>query len=73
VKVNSLTITIDNFDNAAMVDDRSGEVIRILESLVDQIGDYGIPNLDGKRLKDFNGNTVGSVAVEFENDEEEEW
>lgn len=71
MKVNSLTITIDKFDDDAMVEDRSGEVIRIMESLVEQIREYGVPHLDGSRLMDTSGNTVGEVSVDFEDDPEE--
>lgn len=71
MRVKSMTITIDNFDNAAMVDDRSGEVCRMLRGIIKSIEEYGVPNADGMRLKDTNGNTVGTVSVDFEEDAEE--
>jgi hypothetical protein len=64
--IHSFSLVIDNFDNAAMADNPSSEVIRILTELITQITEYGIPNADGKRLKDTNGNTVGSVLVDFD-------
>ncbi len=71
MKTNSLTITIDNYDNAAMADDPSGETVRILKGIIAGIENYGVPNADGKRLKDTNGNTVGSVSVDFSEDDED--
>ena len=71
MKTNKLTIEIDEFDHAAMVDDPSGEVARILTNLVKQISEYGIPNADGFRLKDTNGNSVGTVNVNWDEDEDE--
>lgn len=70
MKVNSLEIEIDNFDNDAMVEDRTGEVCRILRELASQIEEYGVPHVDGCYLKDINGNTVGNVSVDWEEDED---
>ncbi len=67
MKVNAFNLNIDNFDNAAMVDDRSGEVARMLEETAKRIREYGVPNCDGLYLKDINGNTVGDIAVDMEN------
>jgi len=57
------TITINDFDNQAMVDDYNGEVIRMLEGIIKNIKDYGLLNCDGMNLRDINGNTVGNVDV----------
>ena len=72
MKVNSFTLTIENFDNAAMVDDRSGEVSRMLRSVADSVDAYGVPHQDGNRLMDFNGNQVGEVSVDWDEDVEED-
>ena len=69
--VNKLTIIIDNYENSAMVNDRTGETCRILRDLCDSMQEYGVPNADGSRLMDFNGNQVGLVAVDFEDDREQ--
>ena len=63
--VDKLTIVIDNFENAAMEDDRTVETCRILRELADSMEDYGIPNAHGVYLKDSNGNHVGLVSVDF--------
>ena len=70
MKVNSLEIEIDKFDDDAMFEDRTGEVCRILRELASRIEEYGIPHVDGCYLKDTNGNTVGNVSVDWEEDEE---
>lgn len=72
MKTNTLVIEINNYDNAAMCDDPSGETIRILKGIIAGIEDYGVPNADGKRLMDSNGNQVGVVQVEFSEDDDEE-
>lgn len=64
--VNSMTIVIDNFDNAAMADDQTGEVCRMLRRLADRIEENGVPNADGVRMLDGNGNSVGNVDVDWE-------
>lgn len=66
MEVRKLTIEIDNFDNSAMVDDRNAEVCLILRSLIDRIITYGIPNQDGRKLMDSNGQQVGLVTVEWD-------
>jgi hypothetical protein len=71
MKVNSIEIKIDEFDHAAMVDDPTGEVVRLLRELADRIAEYGVPNADGSRLVDTNGRPVGEVRVDWEEDEEE--
>ena len=71
MQVNRLEIVFTSFDDAAMTDDRSGEVVRILQNVINQIKDYGVPNLDGKYLKDSNGNRVGRIEVGFTEDDEE--
>lgn len=72
MKTTNLTIEVDNFDNAAMADDPTGEVVRILKSLISSFETYGIPHSDGSYLKDINGNTVGNVSVEWDDGEPDE-
>lgn len=72
MKTNNLTIEFNEFDHAAMVDDPTGEVVRVLNQLAAQIREYGIPNVDGSRLKDTNGNNIGSVSVDLDEDDEED-
>lgn len=69
MQVNEFTLKITNFDNQAMEEDRSGEVARMLRDIAKRIEDYGIPNQDGVRLMDSNGNPVGAVAVDWSDDE----
>lgn len=52
----NIIITI-NTDNAAFEDDPGAEVARILNSLAQKIGRWGIPS--DMKLLDSNGNTVG--------------
>ena len=66
MQVNNVTIYLDGFDNDALVTDRTKEVIEILEDLIKKIKDYGIPHVDGSRLMDSSGNSVGYVCVDFE-------
>lgn len=70
MKVTEFTLTIDNFDNAAMADDRSAEVARMLRSVADSIEQDGVPHQDGSRLMDSNGNQVGEVSVDWEDEPE---
>ena len=63
--VHKLSIVIDNFGDAAMVDDRTAETCRVLRELVDSMEDYGIPNANGAYLRDSNGNYIGLVYVDF--------
>lgn len=70
MKVNSFTVKIDNFDNAVMIDDRTGETVRIIRDLADRIAAYGLPNLDGTYLKDTNGNSIGYVSVDWSEGEQ---
>jgi hypothetical protein len=73
VKVNSLTITIDNFDNAAMVDDPNFEVSQMLRALSNLIRSNGVSDCcEHASLRDSNGNTVGKVVVVFDESEEDE-
>ncbi len=73
MRVNSISLTIDNFDNQAMVDDRSGEVARMLRQLADRVDEYGVVNaFEGTRLKDYNGNTVGECECDWDDGDEEE-
>lgn len=66
--VSRLEITISNFDNAAMADNADDEVVQMLRDLIQAIQVTGIAGLDGKRLKESNGNSVGLVRVEEDND-----
>ena len=55
-----ITIKI-NTDNAAFDDIASPEITRILHELADKINsDY---SLDGCKLRDINGNTVGEYSI----------
>lgn len=74
MNVNSVTITIDGYGNDAMVNDRTGETIKILKELVERLesGDGIVSNFDGLRLRDSNGNTVGEVEVDWDEDDEDE-
>ena len=74
MKVNAFALQIDNFDNQAMVSDRTGEVCRILRELADRIEENGVPNADGVRLMDSNGQSVGevSVGIDFDKDQEDD-
>lgn len=72
MKINSMTIEIDNFENAAMVDSQREEVIRILQSIIVGIENYGVPNADGTRLRDSNGNSVGAVTIDFDEEDSDE-
>lgn len=70
--VREITLTIDNFDNAAMVDDRTGEVVRILRGLADRVEEYGVVNaFEGRRLMDSNGNAVGKCDCQWVEHESE--
>ena len=68
MNVRTFTLSIDNFDNAAMQEDRSGEVARILREVADSIEVDGVPHQDGKRLRDVNGNQMGGVSVLWDED-----
>lgn len=72
MKVKKFTFTIDRFDDAALTDDRSTEVARLLYEIAQRILDFGVPNQDGRYLKDYNGRTVGQVEVDWTEDDEEE-
>lgn len=54
-----ITITIDTDGAAFEGDNYEPEVIRILTRLSERIGG----DLDGYKLRDINGNTVGAVKV----------
>lgn len=66
-----VTITIDT-DNAAFEDSLGYEVARVLRKLADTFNAHSalldvdgehLHELDGHKLRDINGNTVGSVKV----------
>lgn len=60
----NITITL-NTDNEAFTENESNEVSRILKHLAEgfRCVDYSINELEGRRLSDINGNTVGRVRV----------
>jgi uncharacterized protein (UPF0297 family) len=60
-----ITITI-NTDNSAFEDSRDSEIARILHELADKIESRGINGVN--KIRDFNGNQVGSVEVENEDE-----
>lgn len=70
MKTNTLVIEINNYDNHAMECDPDGETVRILQDIIAGIKSFGVPNINGKRLMDSNGNKVGVVQVESEDDDE---
>lgn len=63
-KVQRFVIDIDDFNDSAMCEDPQGETIRILKGIIANIENNGLWNCDTLRLKDINGNNVGSVEVE---------
>lgn len=72
MRVNRVSLTIDNFDNAAMVDDRSGEVSRMLRELAKRVDEYGVVNaFEGRRLMDSNGNLVGECECDWDEGDDE--
>lgn len=72
MKVHKLTIEITGFGNDSFIEDRTGETIRILRQLVERIERGGgiVNNLEGLRLTDSNGNSVGEVSVDWDNEDE---
>lgn len=68
MKVTNFTLVIEDFDNDSMVNDRTNEVCRILRSVANQIEQNGVPNVDGSRLMDINGNQIGEVTLEMEDE-----
>ncbi len=70
--VNSISLRIRTFDNAAMQEDRTAEVCRILRELADRTEENGVVNaFDGTRLRDSNGNTVGHCTCDWEEGDDE--
>jgi len=61
-----LTIHIDSFDNAAMADEPETAVADILRELADKIEATSLRGMSGTKLRDYNGNVVGSITVGFE-------
>lgn len=72
MKTTNLTIEFNEFDHAAMADDPTGEVVRILKQLIGSFEENGIVHSDGSYLRDTNGNTVGSVDVMWDEDDDDE-
>ena len=64
MKVTKFELKITNFDNAAMAEEPSSEVARMLRETADRI-ESGIlgDGYEGGYLKDYNGNRVGEVSV----------
>jgi hypothetical protein len=58
-----ITITI-NCDNAAFSPRAGYEVARILRRLANEFSECNAHLVDGTKLRDINGNTVGIVKVE---------
>ncbi len=67
-----MRIQITNFDDDAMKEDRNGETICVLQKIIDNIMEYGVPNCDGMRLVDTNGNSIGFVSVSFTEDDDDD-
>ena len=66
-----ITIEIDT-DNAAFgegPEERGCEAGRILDQMMTWEDDLSDPEWEGMKLRDFNGNTVGNVIVEREDEE----
>jgi len=72
VEVIAMRIQITNFDDDAMKEDRSGETICVLQKIIDNIMENGVPNCDGMRLVDTNGNSIGIVHVFMNEDEDDD-
>ena len=70
MRINSVTLRIDNFDNAAMVEDRAGEVARLLRDVANRVEEMGVVNaMEGTRLRDSNGNVVGLCGCDWDTDD----
>ena len=66
-------LTVSNFDNAAMVDNRSGEVARMLRQMADRVESEGVVNaFEGRYLVDSNGNKVGLCECDWDEGEQED-
>lgn len=61
-----ITIEIE-CDNAAFEPHPQTEMSRILKDLAKLIQIKSLSGIDGLKLRDYNGNTVGTVAVDEEN------
>lgn len=60
----TFTLTIDTANDAFADDAGPTELARILRKLADGLGDLlDLDEADGTRVRDVNGNTVGTVAV----------
>ncbi len=71
MKINRIALEIDNFDNAAMQEDRTSEVSRILRELANRVEQYGVVNaFEGTHLRDYNGNGVGFCECDWEEEED---
>jgi hypothetical protein len=58
----TLTITI-KMDNAAFSEDNGAEVARILAKFAREVESHTLEPDDSYKLRDINGNTVGTVSV----------
>ena len=63
-RVTRLTITIDNFDHAAMTDSPEFQVSSILSDLAIQSARDGLERLNGHKLRDTHGHQIGLVTLD---------
>lgn len=54
---------IINTDNAAFAENGGAELARILRGLAEDVETSDIRYMEGQRLRDINGNTVGTFTV----------
>ena len=52
-----------NMDNAAFANNHSGELARILRDLADKVSHSDASNFDEWSVRDYNGNTIGSLKI----------
>ena len=71
--INNVTIVFDECGHDSMSYSRDGseEIARILRELADRIEECGVVERDGCYLKDYNGNTVGSISVDWSHGDDE--
>jgi hypothetical protein len=66
--VQRLTITFDNFNHHSMTDSPEFQVSSILSDLAIQSARDGLERLNGHKLRDTNGNQVGLVTLDHEDE-----
>ena len=69
MKIKSITLTIDNYDNACMEENPEGETINILEKLINKIKMETLEDFDYFSPRDTNGNKVGEFYIEVEDED----